>query len=456
MKIRKLLTLSIVLVISLTTISSISVSSAAIDTEQELDLLHGETIFNITALADITSPFNISYVAPLNYGDQAPILFEVKNDTTANIIAYQILNDANSPNKMINFTVAPLEKGENAFIHFEYWVLVKNNDYTDLSRYVKIPKEDNLPEDTKTWLVSTKSIQSDNVLIRLKAKQVKGFSNNLIKLANRIVLSTSNLLHRRLIQRFHLRDFIYTLARKITGYTGWIPLQDALSALFLRGSCYASAHLGVALFRANGIPARSIIITPTYGKNIIYEQHVICEYYCPNYGWVPAETMFFSTPPKDIVDYIFLKAASNMGYPNITTPYETKSYIVLRVSYPEDENLAGGGLSFYGGMEPYMKINPREVIKWIVDEPPDTHGWIEKELTTDGQNASLALDVTQDVYELHTKYIGVNLTGDNLFHFDNALLAQKNAIECFNQSDVIGYLDNMTIAYDEYSLIAYP
>jgi len=431
----------------------------ASDTNQELDLLYGETKFNLTALENISYPFNLSYVVPLNYKDQAPILFEVCEDTTTDLVTFLILNDTNSPNKIINFTIAPLTKGMVITIHFQYWVLVKNNDYTDLPRYVKIPKEEELPENTKTWLASTKNIQADNILIRLKAKQVKGFTNNLIRLANKIVLTSTGLLHKRimLIKMSNLRNILYPLVREKIE-SDWIPLQDAFSSLFIRGSCYAQTHLGVALFRANNVPARSIIITPTiYGKDLFIEQHVICEYYCPNYGWVPAETILMCTPPKDIVENIVVKVAHNIGYTNFSIPYESKGYVVLRINYPDDENEAGNGISYYGGMEAYMKMYPREVERCLnltSNYTGITHGWIEKELKTDQQNADHAFSLTRDVYELHTKYIGMTLTGENKQHFDNAILAQKNAIDCFNQSDINGYINNINTAYTEYSQIS--
>lgn len=427
------------------------------DTEQELDLLYGETNFNLTALEDISYPFNLSYVVPLNYNNQAPILFEVCEDASTDLVTFRIINETNAPNKIINFTIAPLTKGTVVTIHFQYWVLVRNNDYTDLPRYVKIPKEKDLPDNIKTWLVSTKNIQSDNIIIKLKAKQIKGFTNNLVRLANKIALSTSDYvkLYRPLSRLINIipnaRDFTYDIVNKNREHD-WLPLQDAFSELFLGGCCYGRAHLGAAIFRANGVPARSIIITPTYGKKISFEQHVICEYYCPDYEWVPVETTFACAPPKGIVEDIVEKIAHKLGVDTrFPVPYETKGYIVLRINYPDDENEAGNGLSYYGGMEAYMKMYPREVAGYLNNS--QTHGWIEKELATNQQNADNALSLTKDVYELHTKYIGMNLNGENKQHYDNAILAQKNAINCFNQSDINGYINNITIAYTEYGQI---
>ena len=461
MKTRKIPTILIVIVIGLlpilSTASSVEkdklniIKESQIDTdEQEINLLFGETYLNITAFEDINSPFNYTYVAPLNYNNQAPILFEICNDSSTNILSFRILNDTNPPNKVLKFLIAPMKNGSNSVIHFRYWVLVKNNDYTDLPRYVKLPKKNELPESTKIWLESSKSVQSDNILLKMKAKQVKGLTNNLIRLANKIVLISNGFLHKRImfISMYKLRNFLYPLVREKFVESDWIPLQDAFSALFLRGSCYAQAHLGVALFRANSVPARSIIITPTY--NQVMEQHVICEYYCPNYGWIPAETALMSTPPKDIIEHVVEKVAGNMGYNNFTTPYVTKSYIVLRINFPDDEFKAGNGISYYGGMEPYGWLDNNSLGFYPY---PYTTGWIKKEMRTDIVKADFALNLTQKIYNQHSKYIGLNLSGSNLLHYNNAISAQQNAIQCFKQSQIQNYIDNMTIAFDEYSFI---
>lgn len=424
------------------------------DKEQELDLLHGEVLFYITAADDIAKPFNITWAVPLNYADQAPIYINIKENTTANITNYKIVNDTNQPNKVIIFSIAPMNKDENASINFEYLVLVKNNDYSNLPRYVKMPRKNKLPEDTKIWLTSTKAIQSDNLLIKLKAKQLKGLSSNLIKYANRVVLSTNTFTSKRLMTEFHFNKLMPFLIRISNRSSDWVTTHDALSALFLGGSCTARANLGAALFRANNIPAKNILITATPGKKYWMDCHYMCEYYCPGYGWIPAETTFGSTPPKDsIFGRIISYAANYRGFQDYS-PYEPKNYIIIRVNYPEDENLAGNRLDYYGGCEPWFWTDDENAnIWWIAPEESGQHGWIEKELITSQITANNAFNLTRDVYELHITYFGVNLTGLNITYFYNAILAQQNAVQCFNQSDIFGYYENMTFAYNVYQKI---
>jgi len=390
-----------------------------IDNEQELDLLHGEIIFEIKAYDDIASSFNISYAVPPIYCDQAPILIELREDTDAKIISYRIINDTGHPNKVVNFTIEPMEKDENATFHFDFWVLVKNNKYQELPTFVNIPEENELPEETKKWLVSTKAIQSDNILIKHKARVLKRFTgNNLIQFAEKIASFTGK--HRN---RFMPISYKFSFPPR--------HYQDAVFTYLFGGVCTGRANLGTALFRANGVPARDLAVMPTWSKDMWFDMHYISQYYCPNYGWVLVET--------------------SLG----TTPYEPKNNVIMRVNYPEDENKAGNRFSSgTGGVEYWFWTNNEKI--FFPYTGATRRAWIEKELTKDQQNATIAFNLTQDVYELHTKYLGINLTGDNMIHFDNAILAQQNAIECFNQSNFNGYSDNMTFAYDEYREINYP
>ncbi len=208
--------------------------------------------------------------------------------------------------------------------------------------------------------------------------------------------------------------------------------QDALSTYLFGGVCTGRANLGTALFRANGIPAKDLAVMPTW-LDFKYDMHFISQYYCPGYGWVFVET----------------------SYGIQKTPCEPKYNIVMRVNYPDDENKAGNystGISGNGGVEQFRWIDKTFV--YFSHLSSVNSAQIEKELTTSQNLADTAFQLTQNVYEMYTKYFGVNLIGENQQHVVNATLAQKNAITCFNQSDIQGYIDDMTIAYIEYMEIA--
>jgi hypothetical protein len=371
------------------------------NSNQELDLLHGETYIKVIAFENISHSVNFSYVVPPIYGYQAPILIELRNDTTANIISYRVYNDTNNPNKIINFIIAPMKKDENATFHFDFLVLVKDQWYTDFPTYIRKPLRCQLPEETKIWLEPTNVIQSNALRIKLTAFVLKGFNTNILKIARRI------------------SNFTFGKIEYLGG-----GLQDAFNTLRNKqGVCTGKANLGTALFRASGIPAKDLIVMPT--NNVWFYMHFISEYYCSYKGWILVET--------------------TMG----RTPFRQKHDIILRINYPEDENNAG-----VDGSELYYWIDSKNVD--IAMDPLNGSGsraWIENNIMIDKSTANLTFNLTQEVYSLHTKYIGMDLNETNTLHYTNALIAQQNAINCFMQSDVLGYFNNMTIAYDEYNQI---
>ena len=119
-----------------------------LEEDKELDLLRGEHVLVLKAEDDVSS-FNVRYAFPPSYQYQVPILFELLENTTAHILKYSIDNDTDGLNKVVNFTIGAMNNGENVTLHFNYWVLVKNNDYSDFPEYVKIPEKHELPDDTK-------------------------------------------------------------------------------------------------------------------------------------------------------------------------------------------------------------------------------------------------------------------------------------------------------------------
>jgi len=381
--------------------------------QQELDLLAGEIIFEIKAFSDVTSPFNISYSVPPVYCDQAPLLINVRNNTNAKIINFCIINDTLAPNKIINFTIEPMKQGKNATFYIDFWVLVKNNEYNDLDDFVEKPKEEDLPENTKIWLSPTKAVQSNNILIKHRARLLKRFTkDNLTKIAEKIASFTHN--HRK-----------YLISYKIP----MLHFQDAVWSYLFGGVCTGRANLGTALFRANGIPARQLAVMPTWSKDMWFDMHYISQYYSPGYGWVLVET--------------------SLGI----TPYEPKNNVIIRVNYPQDENNAGNWHSSTGtgGVEYWFWTNNEKIYFSYIG--PARRAWVENEVFTNSKNASNAFNLTKEVYGLHTKYFGVNLSGSNNKYYLNATLAQKNAVESFKQSNIYEYIENITYAFDQYKKI---
>ena len=404
--------------------------------KKELFILYGETYLKIRTENQIDKS-NITYSIPLDYEGQVPIFLEIKNATSSKVIDYQIIDDINPPNKLIKFILEPLNKNEKITIHFSYWILIKNKRYKGILKDIKIPKENELPEFSKNWLVSTKAIQSDNFFIKIKAKSLRGFNNNLLNLAKRIFFSVCY--HRPILSA--TRDFLEKkpfLRKKFLPKRYWTGLMDAVSGLFFGGLCATKANLEVALLRANCVPSRILIVNPIhyYSKKVnwIDALHYIVEFYVPDHGWV--------------------RAMSGR------VPYQPKNDIVLRVVYPEDEDIAGNGLSFYGGMEPWYWFSNENVKLDFPDELfklykktegigiPITTGENINNFKIESELADQVIKITQDNWIQFVKYFGKKLDSKNLKHYNEAIQFQKKAIRDLTNKDIDNYIQNMKLTTD--------
>lgn len=383
---------------------------------QELDLLRVEHYLYINASEDVNL-FHIRYSFPPDYQYQVPILLELYNDsTTTKILRYQIENDTYEPNKIVNFTIGAMGKDESVLVHFSCWVLVKNHDYSDLPEYVKIPKKNQLPEETTRWLASTKVVQLNSVIIKHKARQLHGLSDNLIRYAGRIAPFIKN--HRYLL-------FVLELN------LGLLLSQDARTTLLINGENVGRSHLACAFFRIYNIPARVLLVNNDQG--FWTQMHYIVEYYCPGHGWVLVET----TGGK--------------------TPYATKRQVVNRVCYPEDEQDTKKDYIFplMTGEERWFWIDNEKVSPYYVDckSGSKSQMFSEAAVTIDSLTADNAIELTQIVFHLYQKYLGENLSDENLQHFQNASMYQMNAIITLKANNSQGYIYLLNSAYEEYRKI---
>lgn len=382
----------------------------------ELSLLRAEHYLFINATENVDS-FNIKYAFPAELYYQFPIIMDIVNDTTADIIDYKIENDTNEPNKIVNFTIGSMEKNEQVLIHFNFFVLNKNNDFSDIPKKIKVPKKDQLPPDTIKWLSPTKVVQKNRILIRLRARQMRILTNNVLKIAKRIALFC----------RFH-RLPVFIIQYRLGLYRS----QDAFTTLLINGECPGRSHLGCALFRANKIPARVVLANRDY--NFWYEMHYMTEYYLPDYGWVLTEVH------------------------NGKTPYETKNQIILRICFPEDENDTQTDFIYkkMKGLERWLWIDNENIIPYYKDlvEGSRCCMFRENEIVTDKVYGDEAINITKNVFNKYEYYLGMNLSGDNLNHFQNATSFQFEAINELKESDdIFSYILYLIVANEEYNEI---
>ena len=390
----------------------INTQETKIDTDKELYLLRGEHYLYLNA-SDSVNEFHLRFAFPPDYLYQVPTLLEIYNDTTADIRHYQIEDDTNEPNKVINFIIGPMHKDESVLLHFSCWVLVKNHEFEDLPNYVKFPKKRDLPEETKTWLASTKVVQVHSILIKRKARQLHGLNNNLIRFAERVAPFIKK--HRYPLFRIQL-------------ILGIFFSQDAFTTLLINGENVGRSHLACAFFRGYNVPARVLLAHNDQG--FWTQMHYMVEYYCPGYGWV-------------LID-------STRG----ETPYATKRQIINRICFPEDEENTKTDyiIPFMKGEERWLWIENENIYPYYVDCKTGSKSqmFYEGDIETDSFTADYTFLLTQLVFHQYEQYLGANLTGENLGHFQNATIFHNNAISAFQHSNIQAYIDNMNLAYDEY------
>jgi len=124
---KKLLAIGIILFCSVP-IFSISVTSmqnventvntkVLYEGEKDLYLLRVEHYLYVNASNDV-GVFHIRFSFPPDYAYQVPLMLELYNDSSlSGIVHYRIENDTLPPNKIINFTLNPMKKGDS--VEFE-------------------------------------------------------------------------------------------------------------------------------------------------------------------------------------------------------------------------------------------------------------------------------------------------------------------------------------------------
>ena len=137
----------------------------------------------------------------------------------------------------------------------------------------------------------------------------------------------------------------------------------------------------------------------------------------------------------------------------------TGIYYVSTSSGPNGESVTPTEIvtspKFMKGEELWMWIDSDNVYPYYVDcnEGSKSQMFTEGETLTTSQNADAAFNLTKTVFTLYQNYLCLNLTGENLQHFQNATMYQKYAIDELQDSDIQGYLDNMNLSHIEYSNI---
>jgi len=373
---------------------------AASDTEIHLIKAHGSLSIRGQASTEIYEAY---FHVPIAFEDQAPILLDVQSPA---LVGWRFV--PTGPNNVL--CVAKLRRtGEpETRLDWDGYVFVRGHSFSDLPTSVPIPSANDIPEDVRGWLQPTDCAQSSDAFIRDKAAQVRRGTNDLIKLAENIASYCR-----------------YSIG---TGFNHWPHAFDAFYSLKWGNSCTGHAHAAVALFRANGVPSRSLLNIPT-SFSLMMDMHWIVDYFVPDYGWVLLE--------------------SRRGV-NRFNPGET---VVVSASNPEDEFPV-----FYypRGMD----------VSWHMSDPvfsPEIPNWGQAhhsdqlwESSTADETTRAALSVTKTVFSSYSRFAGVNLTTTQNMQVRDAVAEQTAALAALTNGSVADYMTSLQRAASLYSKVNPP
>lgn len=386
--------------------------------EKDLYLLRVEHYLELEAL-ETTNAFSVQYAFPPDYGYQVPIVLELLDNTTANILSYSIEKDVVSPNRIVNFSLSSMQQGQHETIHFTIWVLMEYHDFSDIPDDVKMPvnKYDS-PEETHQWLSSSDMVQVKRLRIRRTAESLEGPNDTVISYAQNVSY---------FIKHHRYAFFLIQL------WTRTFFKQDALTTLKINGENVGRSHLACALFRNQNIPARVILVHNDQG--FWTQMHYMVEYYIPDYGWVLLDT--------------------TKG----TTPYDTHRQIINRICSiaDEDDTKTDYIYRLMRGEERWIWIDTEDVQPYYVDCDTGSKSlmFTETMITAKEFAADYTFFRTQNVFSQYEKYLGSDLSTQDSQHVDQAIEYQIQACKSLiDTGDINEYVFYIEKAYDEYKEIS--
>ncbi|MDX2105149.1 MAG: transglutaminase-like domain-containing protein [Candidatus Melainabacteria bacterium] len=209
----------------------------------------------------------VTFPIPGIYRYQIPISFKIVSSPSNALVSYRLYSRSDGINWLCEAKVRPPDEG--AIIKWESLVLVNENFKSEE------PHHEGRKSDVKSWISNSACVQSDNPAIKSKSDQLFRNARNEEEFAKRVIEFTS-------------------LNRGKTGEK--FDRLDALRALDCGGSCTSRANLAAALFRAQGIPARTVAHLPVW-SGPLYE-HWLVEYWNSKRGWTWIEPTLGNLEPS--------------------------------------------------------------------------------------------------------------------------------------------------------------
>jgi transglutaminase-like putative cysteine protease len=380
---------------SLVVIDSSTKEAGQPDYWRDVYLLKAEGDLDIFEPAS-TDTYTAYFHVPIPYGDQAPVYIDVHG---THVIDYRFI-ELNPPNYIV---AARLERSNRTMIYWEAWVLVKPADLMGLPWSAPIPDPEDAPEEVRQWLEPTDCIQSDHPFIQAEAATVREGNTLLQELAE---------------------DVAYYCTQLGYGFLHSPIAFDAYYAMNWGSSCTGRAHTGAALFRANGIPARTLHVMPTWAFGR-YDMHWIIEYFIPTFGWARMETSLGQNlvePYTEIVNFVAHREDEfPLFYPSAITGHWHTSDPTLHMYNPD---WGRAHLSY-------------QVRRWMADEDD-----IER-----------AIELTQALTRERARVWGLSLDPKDQFLLDQAHLSHLDALEAAQTESVVNYVERVTEALDLYQSV---
>ncbi len=344
-----------------------------------------------------TDTYEAYFHIPIAFADQVPILLTVRS---AQLVDYRFVR-LSPPNVIV---AARMKSARQATIHWECWVLVRQNNYSDRPATKPIPTFDQLPDEVRPWLLSSDCVQTNDPFVQGKAWEIKGDTTDLVVLADRVAAACA-----AIPAKFDHAPFAF----------------DAFYALNWGNSCTGTAHAGDALMRANGVPARTLMVMPTwYGG--AFDMHWIIEYYLPDYGWVRMETTLGQNP---------------------VSPEEE---IVVLVCNPEDEF----PLFYTDGIEGYWHTSDPVLGVGSPRWGQSHHAFDAGTLVAATEDADKTIALGKIIFDRQVDTWGLNLSQEQKAEVQAAYGHQSQALSKIKAGDVSGLLSEMQHAADAYGEVA--
>jgi hypothetical protein len=287
------------------------------------------------------------------------------------------------------------------YLNWTSWVLTKKPDYSGIPDSVPIPALTDLPDSVKPWLMPTGCVQWMDPFIKHIADSIRGTTNDMMVLANRI------------------NDYCYHIP--------WdFPISpvsfDAYYAMKWGNSCTGHAHAGAAIFRGNGIPCRVLMNMPTWYGNY-FDMHWLIEYYVPQYGWVKMETSLGNNPYVNGNQEIITFACNpedefSMTFPDNIESYWFTSDTIFQHYYP---NWDGAHLC--------------RMIRYLIDT---------------AAKVDLIISLTDSAYRYFTTFKGINLTSEQSSYFQTATDFQYKAYNSTQDGKIDSIIYNLNQSLDNY------